>query len=230
LKTALSNVACDYILEKIFSFELVGGMKIFEQDIVDKLSISRTPVREAMRRLAVDGILDMAPNKCAIVHTFTPQECFDMGLVRMTIDSLAVQLAILKGSNLDFHKLMMLASECEKYSMAGDIKNRIKYDCDFHTALVEVGGNQELLDIQRRLSLRSRLMQTQQYNKKNVSFCSIDGHIEILNHLMARDAERCIAAVQAHLRNFYSSEDESFTADYNYNAIKTYVKTPIYVI
>ena len=130
MKQSLSDIAYEYILDLIFSFQLLSGSKLFEQDVVDKLEISRTPVREAIRRLVADGVLDFYPSRYAEVHSFSPEERLDMGMVRMNVDTLAVQLAILNGSNRDFRRMMNIASACKEASDAGDIPTRIKYDCE----------------------------------------------------------------------------------------------------
>lgn len=201
---SLSDRAYDYILELIFSQVLQDGAKIYEQTIMDALKISRTPVREAVQRLVSDHILDYFPHRYTQVHTFTDREIFDLATVRISIDSLAVQLAILNGSNRDFQYLAAVADQCDAAGAAGDVSLRIQHDCTFHTELVRVGGNQVLMDLQKRLSLKTRAVQTQSYNKHRSLFCNAGGHRVILEALYARDAAQALAAVDSHLRPFYA--------------------------
>lgn len=203
MNQSLSDTAYQYILDMIFSCELTDGAKIYEQDIMDKLNISRTPVREAVQRLVSDNILDFYPRRYTQVHTFTDQEIFDLATVRISIDSLAVQLAILNGSNRDFQILSGISEDCENAALHSDVKTRIQYDCAFHNELVRIGGNQVLQSLQEKLSLRMRILQTQVYNQRQQLFCDLQGHANILEALFERDTEKAMAAVYQHLGSFY---------------------------
>ena len=149
--TALGDIVYNHILNMILDGKIKCGEKIPEQKIVESLNISRTPVREAIRRLSSDGIINVYPNRYAEVITFTDQMIQDVGIIRTTMDCLSAQLAIQNGSNRDFNELAQLAKDCEDANNKNDMKNRIQYDCDFHMKLVEIGGNELLIDIQKKL-------------------------------------------------------------------------------
>lgn len=225
MSQSLSDIAYDHILELIFSRKLTDGSKIDEQVIMSTLNISRTPVREAIQRLVSDSILDHYPRQYTQVHTFTRQDIFDLATLRISIDSLAVQLAILNGSNLSFQRLGTLAKQCDDASAAADIEARILADAEFHMELIRIGGNQILLDVQKRLSLKTRLLQTQTYNRYQSLSCNLDGHQKILNALNARDVETALRAVDEHLRPHYAKM-LSQEGDSLYTLENLHVKSP----
>lgn len=225
MKQTLADTAYNYLLDMIFSSDLKSGDKISEQNIIDSLNISRTPVREAIRCLASDGLIDFYPGTFARVHTFSTKEKLDMGAVRLAIDSLAAQLAILNGSNRDFQNLMTVAAECQRAFDENDFMERIRLDCEFHAALSAISGNKELMSIQQRLSKRSRLMQIQAYNEEGSSFCDLAGHLDIIKALMDRDVNACLAAIQNHLRHFYTGDE---AARQEWNAVEPHVQMSVY--
>lgn len=217
MKQTLADSAYEQLLEGIYSSELrledkddktiklEGGDKIVEQQVIDLLGISRTPVREAIRRLASDGLVDLCPGTFARVHTFTDKEKQDFGLVRLAIDTVAAPLVVLNGSNRDFQNLMSITTECQRAFDNHDIMGRLRLDFKFHSTLISLSGNHELTNIQEQLTKRGLLMQIQTYNAKGSSFCDLTGHLVIIQALNARDTDASIRAMQDHLRSSYTS-------------------------
>ena len=206
MESTLADKAYQYILDLIFSKKLFCGDKIDEKRISDEMHISRTPIREAIRKLAASEIVDIYPNRTAEIHSFSEQQLMDMGLVRLSTDSLAVQLAILNGSNRDFMKLEAISDECDRAMQARNLYERIRLDCEFHIFLVEIGKNQELLNIQKNLALKFRLLQSQLLLTPDSNCCDLSQHTAIIQALKARDPALALKAVQDHLISFYKLE------------------------
>lgn len=229
MNQSLSDTAYQYILDMIFSCELTDGSKIYEQDIMEKLNISRTPVREAVQRLVSDNILDYYPRRYTQVHTFTDREIFDLATVRLSIDSLAVQLAILNGSNRDFQILAGISEDCDNAANQSDVKTRIQLDCDFHNELVHIGGNLVLQSLQEKLSLRMRVLQTQAYNQRQQLSCDLHGHSHILEALFERNADKALTAVYQHLSFFYDQfPSQNVSGSGVKQSVGTDIKVPNY--
>lgn len=209
MKQTLADTAYEQLLQKIYASELQGGDKIVEQQVIDLLGISRTPVREAIRRLASDGLVDLCPGTFARVHTFSDKEKQDFGLIRLAIDTVAAPLVVLNGSNLDFQNLMSITTECQRAFDNNDIMGRLRLDFEFHSVLVSLSGNHELTNIQNQLTKRGLLMQIQTYHTKGSSFCDLTGHLVIIQALNQRNTDACIRALQDHLRHSYASTPEN---------------------
>ena len=212
MKKTLADTAYELLLEKIYNYELPDEDKIVEQQLIEMLGIGRTPVREAIRRLASDGILDLTPGTFAKVHNFTDKEKQDVGLIRLAIDTVAAPLVVLNGSNRDFQDLMAITTKCQEAYDNNDIMGRIKLDYQFHNTLVAISGNNELSKIQDQLTTRGILMQIQSYRTKGDSFCHLTGHLDIIRCLNERDTSGCIAAMQKHLAHSYASTPENAQA------------------
>jgi len=209
-RVVLADVAYDYIKEMILKKKINCGDHINEQLIEEELNISRTPIREAIRRLAAEGILTLIPNCYAEVISFTKESIRDLGIVRITMDCLSAQLAIQNGSNNDFNKMKEISVRCATAHQEGDWFDQIKYDCEFHLKLIEISNNDLLLHIQKNLMLKTRLLHTSLVDEKssNLSFCDINKHEAILDALFERDTVKVIDAVRQHLAPFYLLDDQ----------------------
>src|ERR1041385_1530926 len=75
------------LLESIFTGEIPGGARLVEEELADKLGVSRTPVREALGELAGIGVIQLKPNHGAIVRTFGPQQLQEIYHIRRLLES-----------------------------------------------------------------------------------------------------------------------------------------------
>ena len=210
-RVVLADIAYDHIKEMILKKKINCGDRINEQLIGETLNMSRTPIREAIRRLSNEGILVLIPNCYAEVISFTDESIRELGTVRITMDCLSAQLAIQNGSNKDFSELKEISDKCALASQEGDWFDQIKYDCEFHLKLIEISENKVLYNIQRNLVLKTRLLQTSRVDEKSsrLPSCDINQHLEILNALFERDPIKVINAIKQHLAPFYSLDNEA---------------------
>ena len=144
------------------------------------------------------------PNRQSEVVTLDEAAIQELGTVRMALDVLAAQLAVLNGSNTDFMRLRKIADACYEAAKQGDIYERIRLDCDFHLMLTEIGRNSVLFTIQRQLYLKVQLVQAEKYIDVEDSLKKIEGHNSIIEALFSRNDERVIRALQEHLASFYN--------------------------
>ena len=140
-----SDIAYRQIKEMIFHLELLPGTRVPELQIAAKLSISRTPIHDALRRLAAEGLVVIGPHRGATVTCFSEAEIREIGAIRMFQDILAAQLAAYYGSASDFARLDSLADACEEAAARGDVYGRIRLDIEFHMAISEISGNSHLV-------------------------------------------------------------------------------------
>lgn len=205
MKQTLADTAYEKLLDMIYSLKYQSGDRLVEQQLINELEISRTPVREAIRRLASDGLVDLSTGTFARIHTFTAKEKQDIGLVRLAIDTTVAPLIVLNASNRDLQDLMSVAADCQRASDRNDIMERIRLDFEFHQVLVNLSGNQVFADLQEQLTKKGRLIQIQHYSENGATFCNLAGHLDILQALNDRNTAACIKAMQDHLRPSYAS-------------------------
>lgn len=198
----LGDFVYEHLKSMILTNKIKCGEKIQEQQIEHELGVSRTPVREAVRRLANQGVITLYPNRYAEVITFDKQSIKDLGMVRITLDCLAAQLAVQTGSNRDFDMLKDTADKCLDAHNKGEIYEQIQLDSDFHSKLVEITGNNDLIGLHKSTMLKTQLLQTSVV-EDNTNFCDLDTHSEILAALYDRDTNKVLVAIQKHLAPFY---------------------------
>ena len=199
----LSEPAYKSILHQIMTKQLMPGEKIPETKIAQEFHISRTPVRDAIRQLSNDGLVEIFPNRFAQVKEFSKDEITEIGTLRVSLDVMAVKLAGLFGSRADFLQLNELAEACSAAYEAGDGESRRKLDCDFHVKLAEIAGNALLLKFQRELCMKVEFIMLH-YPITVEDECShLRQHHELAEALMEHDETRAVELIISHLSSFY---------------------------
>lgn len=206
----LGDFVYERLKEMILSKQIVCGEKIVEQKLETQLGVSRTPVREAIRRLSMDGIVNLYPNRYAEVITFDDDSIREFGTIRVSMDCLAAQLAIQNASNRDFQSLNDLAKKCTEANDAGDLYDRIKYDSEFHLTLAKLSGNPFLFDFEEKLCLKTRLLQVTLLENTSSALCNIHQHEGIVSALINRDAKKVTNLISQHLCPFYKLKLSEF--------------------
>jgi len=201
-KAVLGDFVYDHIKELLLTKKLKCGDRINEQSLEEELGVSRTPVREAVRRLSNEGIVTLYPNRFAEVITFDENSIKELGMVRITMDCLSAQLAIQNGSNRDFDILKDLAEKCDAAHLENNWYDQFKFDSQFHMKLIEISKNDLLINLQKSMVLKTRLLQTEQLDEDS-TYCDVAQHGAILNALYNRDLDDVLENTTRHLATFY---------------------------
>lgn len=171
------DVVVDAILAGIRSGRLVPGQRLVEADLTHSLNISRGPIREALKRLAAEGVVTLNQNRGAYVRSLTRSEVSDLLKVVEVVTGLVARLAterLRSGSMRD--AFIMVSDELMNFERLGDSQAFIDKRRDFHHILIEASGNVELqrimplmqihllrLQFQTRLTPTDRRRQFQEY-------------------------------------------------------------------
>jgi len=203
-KQNLSETVYQVLLEKILRQEIACGEKIPVEALAREMGISRTPFVEALARLEKSGLVKVNPRRSAEVVVFDERSIQDLGIVRIAVDTIAVQLAIQYGSNADFERLTRVARECYRVAQEGDVYEWIRNECEFHLGLARIGGNINLIHIMEDLYLKIRLLQFVIYKKNEISLQMIELHFDMIEELKKRNVDGTIAYLYRHLGYFYN--------------------------
>ena len=128
----------NYLLSQILSNELKPGEKIAEAKIAQEFNTSRTPIREAMRKLESQGLIQIFPKRYAQVATFSEKEIQDIGMIRISLDILSIKLVAINGSKAELLNLKSIAVQCLDAFRNNDGVQRRKLDSDFHKELCRI--------------------------------------------------------------------------------------------
>ncbi|MBP2025917.1 GntR family transcriptional regulator [Peptoniphilus stercorisuis] len=203
-KVGLYEEVYDYILEQIFHGKFVYGQKIPEEEISEYLGISRTPIREALRKLESDGLVEILPKRFAQIVTLEDETIKELGIVKLQLDSLTAQLAVFNGSNADFQKLEDINRSLSHAIEKKDLYNVLKKDMEFHKTYTEIGGNNLLTNFQSQIQLKIALLQSVKLkeNPELMNHSAYD-HKDIIESLYLRDTEKVLQYIIPHISEFY---------------------------
>lgn len=174
------------------------GMKLPEDAIGERLGVSRTLVREALARLAVEGLVEQKPNRGASVAYPTLEEARDVfdvrrGLERMVAESLAGRLSRAQAAELEAHVRL------EEAALGKDGPESIRLAGEFHIRLAEMTGNALLLRYVQEVSSRCSLILAI-YGRPHSSECAVSEHRQLIAALVAGDAQRAAELMDHHLQ------------------------------
>lgn len=204
----LSDSVYQYLLDSILNMEIKPGDRIPEAKIASKFGISRTPIRDAMRQLANDGIINIYPNRYAEVACWDEESVKQLGVIRVHMDNLAARLAIYYGSNADYISMFEHSKQCLEAALIGDMATRIKADCAFHLELSIISQNPYIIECQRVNYLKVEFLQSWRGVFLETPDEQHRQHKELHDALMARDSKKACLLLTQHNMHFHNLEKE----------------------
>jgi DNA-binding GntR family transcriptional regulator len=198
-RQSLSEQVYHYIKRMILSGELQGGEKIPEEKIAQLFGVSRTPIREALRRLDEYGLIYLKPRSYALVVDFDPKEAKHVALVRAQLETLAVSLLAENGTEEDFTVLEQLAQECQKHIEKGDIAGTFEKDSQLHLEIAKRTGNRHLYEIFEKIDAKVQLLRLVVHLPVEELKMFIGQHREIIETLRKHDKPAAESLMKAHI-------------------------------
>ena len=197
---SLTEPVYDHILNLILNMELKPGDRIPEVTIAQELGVSRTPVRNALKQLENEGLVIIYPNRFVQVATYDDEMIQNLGIMRIAVDSMAVRLAIFRGSNEDFHRLRTLAEKCCIIDENAGRLERIRNDYLFHLQLSIIARNPVLEKYQSQFLRQMEVMLPYRFVEAMTASVT---HLMIADAIEARDEELAVKLTATHLAEFY---------------------------
>lgn len=211
----LGEVVFDYLRDAIMNGDLKPGERLMESTIADQLGVSRTPVREAIRKLEKEDFVTMVPRKGAYVSKLTPKDILDVLEVRRVLEGFATQLATARMSEMEIRELHKCHEKFERYLEKENIQGMIEKDREFHDMIFKATKNDKLNQLVVELHEqfhRFRLI----YFYEQTSYGDVQyWHGKILEAIEARDAlqarefaERHVAEIERAVVEWADREEE----------------------
>ena len=142
----LSSVLFSRIQKDILTGDIRPGEKLTEQRICDRYKVSRTPVREALRQLEKESLIENIPNRGAFVIGFTNQDIIDMFELRSTYEVQAVRWAVERITDDEMEALEETFEFMEFYTMKKDIEKMLNININFHQNIYKASHNRMLVN------------------------------------------------------------------------------------
>jgi len=205
IQSSLSDQVYTMLKEQILNGQLKGGVKIPEETLAEQFSVSRTPIREAIRRLAEYGLVTIKPSSHALVTAITKEEALDTTRVRIALEQLAVDSINEDGYQAHVKELSRYAADCQYAMGIGDRATVFLQDSLFHLTLVKASQNTALIFLYERLDAKiQQLRIAQNLSDDNLSH-RLNQHAQMMSLLKSGEKERCKALIHEHV--FHDSFD-----------------------
>lgn len=210
--------------EKIVSGELPGGMRLFEVSLAETLEISRTPVREALSRLAEEGLLDRLPNGGFVVRRFGYEDVIDSIELRGVMEGTAARLAAERGASPEglarLHDIVEKIDACFGEGDAVDFDTYSDLNEDFHRELAGLCGSEMIRrEVERASALPFASPSAFLPNRLEiVAFrrslrSAQEQHKAILNAIVSREGARAEFVAREHARTARHNIEYIFNKD-----------------
>jgi DNA-binding GntR family transcriptional regulator len=190
----------DHLRGEIMGDRLPPGTELSEVALSKELEVSRGPIREAMGRLAAEGLVTVRPRRGAEVRSITPEELIDSYQVREALEVLAVRLAVPKITDAELADLDLLADQMADHAKNGEVVDFFAANVAFHELLCELSGNQKLLQVHHRLAGEIGRFQARTLALRGNLDESVTEHRAILAAIRLRDEEKAAELTAAHIR------------------------------
>jgi DNA-binding GntR family transcriptional regulator len=197
----LHEEAVGRLRELIVQGELPPGERLNERLLCQQLGISRTPLREAIKLLASEGLVSLLPNRGAQVAPLEAARLAETLCVMGALEALAGELACKHAPDAQIAEVAALHAEMVAKHARGDLASYFRYNQAIHLKIVEASGNATLAHTYRQLNanvLRARYMANLSRERWDEA---VREHEKILAALTARDASRLRRLLEDHLVN-----------------------------
>ncbi len=201
LYTTSADYAYQELRHKIITKQLKPGQRLPEVNIAVQMGVSRTPVREALRRLASEGLVIIIPISGARLAAPTAREIEDTFLVRDQLETLAIRLAAERIGDRHLRRLEEAMIEEGRAIEEKDLEKYLEVNEAFHKAIADASGNRVLAEYVENILARTNayiVFYDPFYQLETMP--SIDAHREILVALRHHDAEKCVKLLRGHLQ------------------------------
>lgn len=185
----------------IIQGELKAGARLNERELTEMLGISRTPLREATRRLASEGLVQLLPHRGAIVAPIDEDGVRDALGVMGALEAYAGEIACARASDAQINEIRALHYEMLADRAREDHQSYFARNQEIHFRIIDCAGNEVLSQTYRMLNDRVRRVRYQANVNRERWDQAIAEHEEILAALVARDAERLKRQIANHLAN-----------------------------
>jgi len=204
-RTDLSEQTYEVLKDRILRRQLKPKERINVDEIAQRLGVSRTPVTDALKRLAVEGLVEIQPRRGTFVSSLTAREVAELFDVRAVIELYAAKRILCEGKTDEY--LQRIERPMERMRLAttsGDYRDYPAFmdgDRDFHVALVEMAGNSRLSSVYGRLNVHIQVSRAHYLNTVQDAVQALREHDLIIEAFHAEDQQAVERSLETHIQN-----------------------------
>lgn len=197
----LRDVVFNTLRQAILRGELKPGERLMEIQLANKLGVSRTPIREAIRKLELEGLVLMIPRKGAEVAEITEKSLKDVLEIRRALEDLAVRLACEKITKEELKELKKAGDEFKKVLKSQDITEVAEADVRFHDVIYMATDNPKLIQLLNNFREQMYRFRVEYLKKAEVRPQLLAEHDEIIKYITEGNKEEASRVVTRHIEN-----------------------------
>ena len=212
----IREIAYDTLKKAIITGEIPAGERIVETEYADRLHISRTPLREALRKLERDGLVEYEIRRGVVVRAFTMEDVREIYTIRNALEVLTLPSIIENAQPEDIASLREKLAEMDKLQEKDDVEGLSPLAREFHAQLTSISQQKRILRViegQDEYIRRFSAMAIRQENRRTeaheehhrlvdyVEAKDLDHFRELMQHHINRSMENCLAALAAQKQN-----------------------------
>ena len=197
----LRDVVFNTLRKAILRGESKPGERLMEIALANRLGVSRTPVREAIRMLEQEGLVIMIPRKGAQVAQITMKDLNDVLEVRLGLEELAMQFACKRITQEEIGEMKQALEEIERLQEAEDVTALAEADVAFHDIIYKATDNKRLNQIINNVREQMYRYRVEYLKDSRTRGTLLKEHREIYEAVAGRDEERAKACIRCHIMN-----------------------------
>lgn len=201
----LREIVFEHLRNSIINGDLKPGQRLMELQLAEQLGVSRTPIREAIRKLELEGLVEMIPRKGAYVADLSVKDVLDVLEVRMFLEGLAARLAAERMDEDEIDELRFILIKFDEALKNKDKEGMIEQDNKFHYKIIEGSKNNKLIQIVQGLHEQVQRFRIIYFTEYTSHEDLRRHHKAILNAIANRNPEQAQLSAQTHVERVEES-------------------------
>jgi DNA-binding GntR family transcriptional regulator len=206
---SLTTVIFERIRDDILYGKYEKGEKIVEAKLADEFNVSRTPVREALKQLELDDLVENIPNRGVVVKGISKQDIVDIFTIRLAIEGIAVEWAIERMDKEDMQKINEIYELMEFYTFKKDVKKFAELNTKFHEAIYRATKSRYLENVLKNYQVFMKVVRYKSLEQPGRIEGALHEHKLIVEALMQKDVELAKTVVIDHVRHSKETAEEA---------------------
>lgn len=210
-KTDLRSRVFQQLEQSIVDGVYRPGQSLTEKQLCEELGVSRTPLREALCQLELEGLVEFVPNKGAVVLGIGQQDIDDIYAIKLALDRLSASLATQRATPEELTELEEIINLTEFYVAKGMLDKVVELDFRFHDTVCKAGKNRPLRSMTSNFNRFVKMARHRSLSKPGRTSLMLTEHRAILSAIASGDVQQAERLAQEHINRAHDSIQQSYT-------------------
>lgn len=207
---SLTSIIFEKIREDILNDAYKNGEKIVEAKLAEELGVSRTPVREALKQLELDGLVENIPNRGVVVKGVSEQDIADIYTIRIAIEGIAANWAVERISDEELSQLKEVYELMEFYTYRKDSDKTFELNSKFHEIIYKATKSRYLEHVLSAFQLFIKSTRNKSLKTEGRLEQALEEHKAILEAFIDKDSNKATEAILHHVNNSKKSAEKFY--------------------